>query len=133
MPIQLVRWREKFEVSYFIMNIEPLVWKKLLILCSVLSHPVVSDSVTTWTEVYQAPLSMGILQARILQWVAMPSSRGASPPRELNPGLQHYRQIFFTIWSIRKVLILTRVFKLEISWEYEIILELQLFLSSTCF
>ena len=26
-------------------------------------------------------LSMGILQARILEWVAMPSSRGSSPPR----------------------------------------------------
>ena len=24
----------------------------------------------------------GILQARILEWVAMPSSRGSSPPRE---------------------------------------------------
>ena len=30
----------------------------------------------------QAPLSMGILQARILQWVAMPSSRGSSWPRD---------------------------------------------------
>ena len=30
-----------------------------------------------------APLwSMGILQARILQWVAMPSSRGSSQPRD---------------------------------------------------
>ena len=29
----------------------------------------------------QAPLSMGILQARILEWVAMPSPRGSSPPR----------------------------------------------------
>ena len=29
----------------------------------------------------QAPLSMGILQARILEWVAMPSSRGSSQPR----------------------------------------------------
>ena len=28
----------------------------------------------------QAPLSMGILQARILEWVAMPSSRGSSQP-----------------------------------------------------
>ena len=27
----------------------------------------------------------GILQARILEWVAMPSSRGSSPPKELNP------------------------------------------------
>ena len=28
-----------------------------------------------WTAACQAPLSMGILQARILEWVAMPSSR----------------------------------------------------------
>ena len=37
--------------------------------------------VTTWTATLQAPLSMGILQARILEWVAMPSSRGSSQPR----------------------------------------------------
>ena len=30
----------------------------------------------------QAPLSMGILQARILEWVARPSSRGSSRPRD---------------------------------------------------
>ena len=30
---------------------------------------------------HQPPLSLGILQARILQWVAMPSSRGSSQPR----------------------------------------------------
>ena len=29
----------------------------------------------------QAPLSMGTLHARILEWVAMPSSRGSSQPR----------------------------------------------------
>ena len=29
----------------------------------------------------QAPLSMGILQARVLEWVAMPVSRGSSGPR----------------------------------------------------
>ena len=33
---------------------------------------------TPWTAAYQAPLSMGILQARIQEWVAMPSSRGSS-------------------------------------------------------
>ena len=38
--------------------------------------------VTPWTVYHQAPLSMGILQARILEWVAMPSSRGSSQPRE---------------------------------------------------
>ena len=37
---------------------------------------------TLWTVALQVPLSMGILQARILEWVAMPSSRGSSPLRE---------------------------------------------------
>ena len=46
-----------------------------------LSYSAVSDSVTPWTLAHQAPLSMGILQARILEWVAMPSSRGSSQPR----------------------------------------------------
>ena len=32
------------------------------------------------TVAHQAPLSMGILQARTLEWVAMPSSRGSSDP-----------------------------------------------------
>ena len=35
--------------------------------------------VIPWTVALQAPLSVGILQARILEWVAMPSSRG--PPQ----------------------------------------------------
>ena len=55
--------------------------------CPVLSR---SDSlsciqlfVTGWTEARQAPLPIGILQARILEWVAMPSSRGSS-----NPGIE---------------------------------------------
>ena len=33
---------------------------------------------TLWTAAHQAPLSVGILQARILEWIAMPSSRGSS-------------------------------------------------------
>ena len=36
-----------------------------------------SDSVTAWTVACEAPLR-GILQARILEWVAMPSSRGST-------------------------------------------------------
>ena len=35
---------------------------------------------TLWTFVHQAPLS--ILQARILEWVAISSSRGSSQPRD---------------------------------------------------
>ena len=48
-----------------------------------LSCSVMSDSVTPWTVARQVPLSMGILQVRILEWVAMPSSR-ALP----NPGIE---------------------------------------------
>ena len=39
---------------------------------------------TPWTVAHQAPLSMGILQARILEWVAMPSLQGDRP----NPGIE---------------------------------------------
>ena len=43
----------------------------------------VSDSVTPRTVAQQAPLSMGILQARILEWVACPA------PGDLpNPGIK---------------------------------------------
>ena len=37
--------------------------------------------VTLWTVAHQAPLSIG-LQARILEWVAMPSSKGSSRSRD---------------------------------------------------
>ena len=37
---------------------------------------------TLWTVAHQAPLSLRILQACILEWVAMPSSKGSSQPRE---------------------------------------------------
>ena len=36
-----------------------------------------------WTVTHQAPLSVGILQASILEWVAMPSSRGSSLTSDL--------------------------------------------------
>ena len=37
---------------------------------------------TLWTVGHQDPLSMTFLQARILEWVAMPFSRGFSRPRD---------------------------------------------------
>ena len=39
-------------------------------------------SETLWTAAHQAPLSMRVLQARILQWVATPSSRRALQPKD---------------------------------------------------
>ena len=40
---------------------------------------------TPWTVARQAPLSMGILQARILEWIAISFSRGSSDPG-VEPG-----------------------------------------------
>ena len=52
-----------------------------------LSCSVVSDSATAQTVARQAPLSMGILQARILEWVAFPFSRGSSQARDQTQSL----------------------------------------------
>ena len=52
---------------------------------------------TPWTVTHQAPLSMEILQARILERVAMPSSRECSPTQGSNPGLPHCRQILYQL------------------------------------
>ena len=60
---------------------------------AMLSHSVMSDSETPWTIAHQAPLSMGIFQARIMGWVAMPSSREMFPTQGSNPGLSHCRWI----------------------------------------
>ena len=37
---------------------------------------------TVWSVAYHSPPSVGILQARILEWVAMFFSRGPSQPRD---------------------------------------------------
>ena len=44
-----------------------------------------SDSVIQWTVACQAPLSMGILQAKILEWVAAPYLQGNLPDSEIKP------------------------------------------------
>ena len=44
---------------------------------------------------HQAPLSMVILSTRILEWVAIPFSRGIFPTQGLNLGLLHCRQMLY--------------------------------------
>ena len=58
---------------------------------------------TPWTIAHQALLSMGILQARILEWVAMPSSRGSSQPKD-QTQVSFIAGGFFTIWSTYGIL-----------------------------
>ena len=64
-----------------------------------LSH--VQLFVIPWTAARQAPLSMGIIQARILEWIAMPSSSGSSQPRD-RTQVSHIADRFFTIWTTRE-------------------------------
>ena len=56
-------------------------WNTWVLSCSLVSC--VWLFATPWTVAWQAPLSMGILQARTLEWVVMPS------PGDLpNPGIE---------------------------------------------
>ena len=75
-------------------------WKKfyLVIQCSCF---VAKQLMTTWTIACQAPLSMGFLQARILEWVAIPFSRGSSRPRNWT-HISYIAVRFFTVWATRE-------------------------------
>ena len=45
----------------------------------------------------QAPLSMQILQARILEWVSHTLLQGIFPTQGSDPGLLHCRQILYQL------------------------------------
>ena len=62
---------------------------------------------TPWTVAPQTPLSMGILQARILEWVAMPSTRGSFQPRD-RTGVSCISGGFFTSWDTIFILIILK-------------------------
>ena len=50
-----------------------------------------------WTVPHQDPLTMGILQARILEWVAISFSRGIFLTQGSKPGLLHCRQTLYPL------------------------------------
>ena len=58
---------------------------------------------TPWTIAYHVPLPMGILQARILEWVAISFSRGSSQPRDRTP-VSCIAGRRFTLWATREAL-----------------------------
>ena len=62
------------------------------------------------TVASQAPLSMGILQVTILEWVAMHSSRSSQPGDRIQVFCIAGR--FFTVWATREALTyLVKAFK----------------------
>ena len=66
----------------------------------VLSH--VWLSATPCTVAHQVSLSVGILQARVLEWLAVPSSKGSSQPRD-RIQVSRIASGFFTIWATKEV------------------------------
>ena len=85
-----------------------------LFLCALsLSH--VWIFVTPWAVACQAPLSMGILQARILEWVAIPFSRSSSQPRN-RTRVSCIAIGFFTSWATSSFQSLNRVRLFATPW-----------------
>ena len=66
-----------------------------------------------WTVACQAPLSMGILQMRMLEWVSMPFFRGSSQPRD-QTQVTHIVGGFFTVWATREAQVNTGVCSLSL-------------------
>ena len=60
-------WYSKLQKVNYFDSQKDIIWVAHALCCALFATP--------WTVALQAPLSMGILQARILEWVAMPSSR----------------------------------------------------------
>ena len=71
---------------------------RVLTAFAVFSRWVMADCATPWMVANQASLSVRILQARIPEWAAMPSSRGSSQPRDPTQ-VSHSAGKFFTIWG----------------------------------
>ena len=74
--------------EFFVASVSWDMCATLLQSCPTLCDP--------WTVAHQAPLH-GILQARILEWVAMPSSRESSRPRD-------WIHVSYVSWIGRQVL-----------------------------
>ena len=72
-----------------------------MLLCCALLLSHIRLFVISWTVACPAPLSMGILQAKILGWVAMPSSRASSQPRD-RTQVSCIAGRFFTVWATRE-------------------------------
>ena len=79
------------------------MWFSSVSLCAKSLSPVWLFA-TPWTVAHQAPLSMGFLQARILQWVAISSSRGSFSLRNRTrvSCVSCIAGRLFTHWAIRE-------------------------------
>ena len=77
---------KKLNLKIFTMTMTMLVTQSCLTLCDPMDYSPQGSSVH------------GILQARRLEWVAFPFSRGSSPPRD-RTWVSGIAGRFFTIWA----------------------------------
>ena len=82
----LFLWYIRFACTYLCLFAQP---------CLTLCNPM--------TVAHQALLTMGIFQAKILEWVAMSSSMRSFQPRDWSQA-SHTAGGFFTVWATRKSL-----------------------------
>ena len=104
-------------LKYSVYSIKFTHYKNKLSLLEVnlyyVSRSVISQLFATpWVVACQAPLSMGILQARILEWVVISFSKGLSQTRD-QTQVSHVAVRFFTIWASR-----------EAHWSYWVLVNL---------
>ena len=94
-------WKDQRR-EFYMLNKLPLFWLTLsTVLCFASLLSCVQHLATPRTVARQVPLSMGILLARILEWVAMPSSRGSSQSRDWTQ-VSRIAGGFFTVWATRE-------------------------------
>ena len=72
------------------------------------SHSVMSNSLQPHGLYPMDYIVHGILQARILEWVAFPFSRGSSQPRN-RTQVSYFAGRFFTSWATREVQKMTNI------------------------
>ena len=117
----------RFKTEFYMLILYPATWLNLLvlpfwgesytrssILGGVIYKIMFSENRESFTSsspfwrpfhfLFLCQIALGILQARILEWVAVPFSRGSSQPRN-RTQVSRIAGVFFTSWATREALL----------------------------
>ena len=97
----VIQWHSLLLLFKILWRIISYILSILLTVSSIVLCLGAQTFATSWTVAHQAPLTTGILQARILEWGAMLSSRGSFQPRDWTQ-VSHIAHWFYTIWTRRE-------------------------------
>ena len=85
-------YSNKYQTQWHLLNLYSFFFLNLFLFCEV----TVAQSCSTLCNPMDYTVH-GILQARMLEWIAIPFSRGFFPNQGSNPGLLHCRQILYQL------------------------------------